>query len=221
MALKKSKLAAATTLAAAISMLAAVPAEAQSIFGGWGYGGYGGYGYRHRNRVDVGDVIGAVVVLGTIAAIAGAVNRGARARYDDRYRGRYPGNDENRYRTPGAYERGTSTGIDRAVDMCLGEVERNQRVASVDNAARDRDGWIISGRLAGGSGFSCRIGNDGRISDVNLGNYGYGSGTAPAERVEDRQYEDDVYARARINLDRVPPLPADEAQDEPEYDQGG
>ena len=101
------------------------------------------YRYYRRNRVDAGDVIGAVVVLGTIAAVASAVGKSGRTRGDE-YRypqqrypypdQRYPGNDgryDYRSNAPdGRYDGGR--GIDDAVDMCAREVERNARIETVD-----------------------------------------------------------------------------------------
>ena len=89
-------------------------------------------------------------------------------------------------------------GIDNAVDICVSEAERgSDRVGSVDSATRSAEGWRVSGELENGAAWSCAIGNDGRISDMNLGTYGYG--TAPAEAVEDGQWSDEAYLRAREN----------------------
>jgi len=144
---------------------------------------------RDRNDIDTGDVVAGVVILGAIAAIAGAAkNRRERERYEGPYP--QPGGDYG-------YQRSDGRGIDRAVDMCVGEVERGrERVGSVDSATRSGDGWHVSGELESGSAYSCTIDNDGRVSDVNLGSYGYG--TAPAEAVPDGEWSDDDYAKARV-----------------------
>jgi hypothetical protein len=210
MALTTNKLAAATAVAAAFSLLAAPaaavdlpkPAAAQA------YDDDALNAERHRrwrrdrNDIDAGDVVAGVVILGAIAAIAGA---GKNRRERERYEERYPRPDEDYgYRTPGGYERSDSRGIDRAVDMCVGEVERgSERVGSVDSATRSGEGWHISGELENGTAYSCTIGNDGRISDVNLGSYGYGS--APAEAAPDGEYDDDYYSRARENQSSAEP----------------
>ena len=151
---------------------------------------------RDRNDIDAGDVVAGVVILGAIAAIAGA---GKNRRDRDRYEEPYP-------RSSGdyGYQRSDGRGIDRAVDMCVGEVERSrERVGSVDNATRSGEGWHVSGELENGSSYSCTIDNDGRISDVNLGSYGYG--TAPAEAIPDGEYGDDYYSRARENQGSAEP----------------
>ena len=204
MSLHLNKFAAATAVAAAFSLLAAPaaavdlprPVKAEAWDGDaqnaerdrrrrW---------HRDRNDIDAGDVVAGVVILGAIAAIAGAAkSRRDRERYEDNLP---PPDEDYGYRAPGGYERADGRGIDRAVDMCVGEVERDaERVGTVDSATRSADGWHVSGELEGGAGYSCTIGNDGQIRDVNLGNYGYG--TAPAEAVEGGEYDDDYYARAR------------------------
>jgi hypothetical protein len=209
MALMTSKLAAATAVAAAFSLLATPaaavdlpkPATAQA-YDGDALNAERHRRWRDRDRIDAGDVVAGVVILGAIAAIAGA----AKNRRDrDPYGERYPRRDEGYgYRTPGGYDRFDSRGIDRAVDMCVGEVERGrERVGSVDSATRSGDGWHVSGELENGSAYSCTIGNDGRSIDVNLGTYGYG--TAPADRVEDGQNDDDYYSRARDELGSARP----------------
>lgn len=205
MALKTSKLAAATALAAAFSMLA-TPAQARDY-----------YRYGHRDRVDVGDVLTGVLILGGIAAVAGAVNNGSRnTRYPDRYPDPYRG-DAARYRKPGAYNQNQGRGIDRAVDQCVAEVERRSGpVDSVESANRGPNGWSVSGTLRNGQGYSCSIGNDGRVSDVDVGNGQYNQGYAQPDGDDDQaygdkadsQWDDQAYARARVKQNGPPPLPS-------------
>ena len=223
MGLKTNKLAAATTIAAAFSMLATpvaaaelpTPAHAKAYDASvetaqnhrWG---------RYRDRIDAGDVLTGVLILGGIAAIASAANRGARerdGRYPERYPDRWPDEGDARYRTPGDYDRSESRGLDRAVDMCVAEVEqRSGRVGTVDGANRDRDGWQVSGELENGRAYSCRIGNDGRISDVDVGDYRESSADP-----DDGQWSDEDYARARETQSVPPPLPEPEAADDGRY----
>jgi hypothetical protein len=198
-----NKFAAATAVAAALSLLATPVAAVELPRSGkvQVYDGDAGNAERHRrwrrdrNDIDTGDVVAGVVLLGAIAAIAGA----AKHRRDrERYEQPYPLPDEEYgYRAPRDYERSDSRGIDRAVDICVGEVERGaERVGSVNSALRDDEGWYVAGELEGGTAFSCRIGNDGRIGDVNLGSDGYG--TAPAEAAPDGEWSDGDYAKARV-----------------------
>ena len=160
------------------------------------------YGYRrYRNRSGIGDVIAGVAIIGTIAAIANAA-RGDRYRdrYDPRYRDR-----DYRYDRRGEYdrrERYDSSGMDRAADMCVAEVERGrERVDDIDNATRGTDGWRVSGTLENGGGWDCWIDNDGRIRDVNFGG-AYSARSSDGGYYADmgkagQQWSADAYARAR------------------------
>jgi hypothetical protein len=116
----------------------------------------------HRDRIDGGDILAGAAIIGVIAAIAGAKEREREARApaplpEDRQGYAYDGAER-------------SAGLGRAADMCADAVERGaNRVASVDNVARDGEGWAVSGALESGAGFSCRIGNDGQVQGVDVG----------------------------------------------------
>ena len=164
--------------------------------------GWGRRRYR-RDRFDAGDVIAGVLVLGGIAAILSAAgnrrddDRRERVPRDARYPdSRYP--DDPRSRLPGNEGR-ASSGLERAVDMCVAEIERDRnRVANVEEASRDAAGWAVSGTLADGSAFNCRIGNDGRIADISLGEGDDDTRYDGDDRIAGNpQYREDVYARAR------------------------
>jgi len=195
----RTKLAAATSLAAAFSMLAATPADARERWGRWG----------HRDRVDAGDVIAGVLVLGTIAAIANSAKNNRERERTEGYPVPYPRDDERyRYRTPEGYGRNESRGMDRAADICAAEVERQAgRVGSVDGVNRNADGWQVSGELENGRAYSCWIGNDGRVSDVDV------SDSAAYQDRADGQWSDEDYARAREAQEAVPAQPQDSSQD--------
>jgi hypothetical protein len=66
--------------------LSATPAEARQRHGGWGY--------RHHDRIDAGDVIGGLLGLGTIAAIASAASKNKAERRSDRYDPPYREDDD-------------------------------------------------------------------------------------------------------------------------------
>lgn len=164
---KTSRLAAGLLSAAALS-LAATPAMARD----WGWGGH-----RHRDRVDAGDVITGILIIGGIAAIASAAsnNNKNKDRYERRERDeRYDrdGRDDRYERDYGRDDRPQwqeGTGINGAINRCLGEVSRgNAQGAEVDSVARDGEGWRVEGRASGGN-FSCTIDGDGRIRNVNVG----------------------------------------------------
>lgn len=207
MALRNNRFTAAAVLAAALSLSATPLAAAELPLpkSATGYDAsqdiaqnYRWGRYRHRDRgIDAGDVLAGVLILGGIAAIANAASNNDHDRdyrYDDPpYRDR---GEPYRYRSYDS--RSSEAGaIGNAVDMCVSEIERgSERVESVDNASRTGEGWRISGRLVEGAGFSCWIDNAGRLRDLNLGD-GYRYGASYDALAEDRQYDDDVYARAR------------------------
>jgi len=201
MALKTNKLAAATAVAAALSLLA-TPVAARDYYG---------HHRHHDDGIDTGDVIAGVVLLGAIAAIAGAADRhnDGQVRERDRdydYDYPLPDPDVDRDADPNTgydyrganrdYGTGySSRGIDRAVDMCVDQVQRgDNRVATVDSVARSGEGWQVSGNTDGGLGYSCTIGDDGSIGDVFVG--------GAYQQSPDGQYGDDYYANARASQDR-------------------
>jgi hypothetical protein len=117
--------------------------------------------HRDRDGISAGEVIAGAVVIGGIAALAGAFD-GDR---DDR---RYAYNDRN-YR--GGYDRGGFgyAGNPRgAVDRCVRAAENQARrfggyrfadVIDVRDIDRTRDGFRVRGRIDVGGGWN-RGGND-------------------------------------------------------------
>lgn len=154
--------------------------------------------WRDRNRIDGGDILAGVLILGGIAAIASAASD------DNDRRERVP--DDYRYRESEYRSSTSGAGIDRAVDMCLAEIEREVRVDEVGNVARTGDGWVVSGRLYNGDGFECRIDQNGRVADVY-----YSGDQASAAQAEDGQWSDEEYADARRRTER-PDYEVDDAQ---------
>jgi hypothetical protein len=168
--LKKSRIAAVLASLAVVS-LAAPPAMAN-------HRSWGGWGRHHRDRIDTGDVLAGILILGGIAAVASAANK--KKQREPEYR--YPDNDypQQRERSGGGYadddrsERSDSrevgdTGINGAIDRCMDEVARGStKVEEVDSVNRDGDGWRVQGRTGGGGNFSCTIDGDGRIRNVNI-----------------------------------------------------
>lgn len=147
------------------------------------------YRYRRHRGVSAGDVLTGVLILGGIAAIANSTSRKSDRRYrDDRYRTSDP---RYRQRTNDRRTSNSGAGIDRAVDMCLAEIERDVRVESVDGADRTGSGWNVTGRLYNGDGFNCRIGNDGKIDGITYGGL--------SAQVQDRQWSNERYAQAWQN----------------------
>ncbi|OCC22844.1 hypothetical protein MB02_15475 [Croceicoccus estronivorus] len=144
------------------------------------YGRYPYYGryHRHRGGVDAGDVLAGVLVLGGIAAIASAAsnankNRDYRERdyrtEDYRYRNDDYRDQDYNYRDSGPDGYASGRGLDRAVDMCVAEIERGDRVDSVEGVDRSASGWRVEGYLRDGRNFSCAIDSDGRVRGIEYG----------------------------------------------------
>ena len=153
------------------------------------------YRYRYRRGPGLGDVIAGVLIVGAIAHVAKAATR------DDRQ-------DRDRdYRRDARWEDGR--GIDRAVDMCLDAIDRDRRVESVERVDRTARGWMVEGTLSRGGDFLCRIGDNGRIEDIDYTDRG-----ARYKRDDDDRYEDGRYERDEDDRDED----ADWNADEPRYD---
>ena len=122
--------------AAGAMALSATPAAAQ---------------YRDRDKgIDAGDVIAGALIIGGIAAVASAAKKD---RYDDRYRTRGYGYDNDR-----RYDRRYNRGYDnsqRAVQLCAAAVQRDVRrygyryadVTQIRDVDRERYGYEVKGRL--------------------------------------------------------------------------
>lgn len=207
-----SRFASTAALLAALSMTvtpasAAVLPHSSAASPHYGSGQAGGIGLeaahhsdyrhyrRHRGGIDTGDLIAGVLVIGGIAAIASAASRNRREADDRDYRGpdyRTPDSRDRPYDYRGDRDGGEhyadGRGIDRAVEICIREVERDEQVGGIESVDRTADGWRVEGDLRDGHAFTCEIGNDGRIRDVDLEADVAGN---------DRQWNDDDYARAR------------------------
>lgn len=170
-----------TAAAIVLTSVVATPAEARGRYGGWGP--------RHHDRVGAGDVIGGLLIVGTIAAIASAASKDRTNRRDrnDRYDPPYRDNDDRpdyrevpRYEpdaradaAPGPYGRGEAEA--RAADACSwaveGEMGDDGRVDNVTETRPDNGGWYVTGtasRLGGEvRSFGCSYRN-GRVVDVRF-----------------------------------------------------
>lgn len=178
--------------------------------------------HRHRDGIDAGDVLAGVLIVGGIAAIASAASNSQRNRdyRDDRYRNDYRyRSDEDSYR----YRRGDNrytagSGIDNAVDMCIGAIERDVRVDSVDSVDRDASGWLVTGTIYNGDGFSCRIDGSGRIDGIS---FGRGASASYSGAVGDGQWDDERYRQAWARVDASGQAPAPSASEpQPAYPGG-
>ena len=175
------KLTSLTTAAAIVLTsvgLSAVPAEARGRH-------HGGWGYRHHDRISTGDVLGGLLIIGTIAAIASSVSKDKRDRAPDyRYDPPYRADDRQevpRYEpdapndaAPGAYGRGEVES--RAADACSwaveGEMGDDARVDDITGTEPNNGGWYVTGTASRADGearsFGCSY-RGGRVVDVNFG----------------------------------------------------
>ena len=127
-----------TVAAGAMALATATPAAADN--------------YRHKDRIDAGDVIAGAVIIGGIAALAGAFDGDKRDRYHDR---RYRDRDYRGYNNRGYHNRGYNRGRN-AVERCVRAAERQARrfggyrhadVTQIRDVDRTRYGWRIKGRI--------------------------------------------------------------------------
>lgn len=152
------------------------------------------YRGRYRDRVDAGDVIAGIAIIGGIAAIASAIDsKNKRDRGEDRY-------EDTRYDAPRQFRSGS---LDQAVNSCTRTIERDMRVDAIDNVSRIGDGWEVRGRLFNGNEFACSVSGNGRIDRIDYGGgfrdsaAGESSGAYGAGAAADAQLPDDAYAQAR------------------------
>ncbi|WP_194953748.1 hypothetical protein [Sphingopyxis solisilvae] len=177
-----------TSLAAAAAVVVTsvgvsiAPADARQRHGGWGH--------RHHDRISTGDVLGGLLIIGTIAAIASAASKDRRDRApDDRYdppyrdtprydqRGRdYVPPDDGGSGDFGSRPYGNGEAEARAADACSWAVEAEMgddaRVDDITGTEANDGGWYVTGtasRLGGEvRSFGCRYRN-GRVVDVRFG----------------------------------------------------
>lgn len=179
--------------------------------------------YRHRDRIDAGDVLAGVLIIGGIAAIANAASNSSRDRdyRDDRYRNdyRHRSSDDRAYYRRGDSRYTSGSGIDNAVNMCVGAIERDVRVGSVDSVDRDASGWLVTGTIYNGDGFSCRIDGNGRVDGIS---FGRGTAVPYSGAATDRQWDDERYrqAWARVDTGGAPMAAPTAAEPQPAYPGG-
>ncbi len=164
----RSRVGASIAALAAFS-LSAGPALAQ----GWGWND--GWGrHRHRDRVDVGDVLTGILIVGGIAAVVSAASSHDRDR-DRRRDDRRTRDDDYQSQSSGGYQsvpaQGPSwnqNGIGSAVDRCMTEIARGDGRDQVEGVSRAGDGWRVQGRTGEGRGFSCTVDASGRIRNISV-----------------------------------------------------
>lgn len=174
----------------------------------WGRWSRRGRHHRH-NRIDGGDVLAGVLILGGIAAIASAANNNDQRErvyrrdrnYDRDYDRDYDRNYDRRETRAGT----GNSGLDNAAEQCVSRIERDVRVDTVDGVNRTAQGWTVTGSLYNGEAFVCQIDENGSISSIDYGGLrgsslrgsSYEQGDAVRARGDDRQWSDANYADAR------------------------
>ena len=138
---------------------------------------YRGY-RRHHDRIDGGDILAGILIIGGIAAIASAASKKDRdRRYEDRdYRSENPRYDNRRSdeRYDERDDRGSGD-MQSAISACSDAAERqagrDARVSAIDSVIRDGAGWRVEGELANSDHrtFLCGSSN-GRVDFVQLDN---------------------------------------------------
>lgn len=164
------KLVGAAVLASSV-LTAVAPAEARHRH------------HRHRDRVDAGDVIAGIFLIGAIAAIADSAKKSKqrtreRDQRDDDYH-YVPPREDYRAVPDDARERGWAPGRseaeNRAADACSwaaeGDLGDDARVGQIDTLTRGGDGWRVTGNVAAPGvmprDFACTY-RDGRVVDVSF-----------------------------------------------------
>lgn len=158
----------ATVAAAALVATSITPAFAGGRGYGYGYGGKYKHGrYYKRNRLDTGDVIGILAVVGLVAAIATSGKSKRRAR------------EAGVYNEDGPYKRGSINSENDAVDACaLAAEDRAGKMSSVREVTKvsvTEDGWDVAGTIEARDdwrdksvqprGFNCVV-RDGTVKAV-------------------------------------------------------
>ena len=122
---------------------------------------------RHHDRIDGGDLLAGILVIGGIAAIASAVDKNKDQRRDRRD---YPQNDRRYdYRDDGRDRdyRGGDPGngrgaMDRAVDACAAEAARTGQVDEIFDVERIDGEWRVKGDYRNGREFTCSVDGNGK-----------------------------------------------------------
>ena len=124
-------------------------------------------GWRHRDRVDAGDILTGIGILAGIAIIADAASKSDRSgrsepRYDDR--------DYNRPEDRPTY---SDNDLGAAVTLCTNAAEQSAgdgaRVREISSVTSQDGGWRVQGQIdaANARSFDCTA-VDGRVDYVRL-----------------------------------------------------
>lgn len=120
--------------------------------------------WRHRDRVDAGDVLTGIGILAGIAIIAGAASDADNADRNDR---RYENRDDSRRDDRPVYQ---DDDLGAAVSSCTDAAERSvgdgARVNEIRSVTREGEGWRVEGDLQNDR-FTCATTN-GRVDYIRI-----------------------------------------------------
>ncbi len=123
--------------------------------------------HRHDDGIDGGDLLVGLLVLGGVAAAAGAFDKPddeqrervrndyPEASYD--YRGDGRGDDDWLGQQPSS-----SRAMDRAVEACSAEAGREGPIDEIYDVDRVGGEWRVRGDFRDGGEFTCNVDEDGR-----------------------------------------------------------
>ncbi len=94
--------------------------------------------------------------------------------------------------------------IDTAIDRCVEVIEIDSAVSEVDGVNRTGTGWSITGRVAEGQSFTCRIDRNGQIEALENGRGFSSYSTTPTQRAAPGQWSGGQYADARAAMRGAP-----------------
>lgn len=138
--------------------------------------------WHHRDRVDAGDVIAGIFLIGAIAAIADSAGKSRerdRDRRGDDYRYEPQPRDDEYRSVPEQNERqwvpGNNSAETRAAEACSwaaeGDLGDDARVGQIDDVVAEDRGWRVTGTVAAPGTmpreFACTY-RGGRVVEVTI-----------------------------------------------------
>lgn len=161
----------AVALTASLALIGA-PTLAQAHEHGHGGGGWG----HHGDGIDAGDIFAGLLIMGGIAAIAGAISqRNAEQRDEpqpvpDKYREFPNEGDVGGGEAPNGWRSGAHpSSLDQAVEMCADEAQNRGDVDQIWDAGPMDGGFVVRGNLVSGDSFTCKVDSAGRIAQMAVG----------------------------------------------------
>jgi hypothetical protein len=118
--------------------------------------------WRHRDRVDGGDILTGIGILAGIAIIADAASKSEKRDRDE------PRYEERRDDRPVYQDDDLGSAVTACTDAAERSVNDGARVSEIRSVTRDGDGWRVEGNIAD-DGFTCATAN-GRVDYIRIDN---------------------------------------------------